>query len=186
MYFVPQKGKFYRWAVHTNPAYRYLFSCCAASLIFSGYYFLLQPRLAAAVEMKRVMFNRYEQQSVEAILADRAINQFTSKLGDLKKQNTIVLEKYREQEQTLFLFDIAEKVGISIQSFAQAKEKQKDWRSKRYKLLQANGTFDQINRFLTQLSKDSHLIQCKQLALQRADQNKFTMQCQIEFIQAQA
>ena len=186
MYFVPQKGKVYRWAVHSNPAYRYLFTCSAGLIIFGGYYFLLQPWLSGAVELKRAVLNRSEQQSVDMVSAERAINQFTNKFSDLKKQNAAVAENYPEQDQLLFVFDAAEKAGLSLNSFAHAKEKKKGWKSKRYKSLQANGTFDQITKFLTSFSKDSHLIQCKQLALQRADNNLFTMQCQVEFIQRAA
>lgn len=182
MYFVPHKGRLYRWAVYTRPMIRYTVSLALGGILFGIYYFLMQPWIVGAIEMKQATLNRTQQQNIDMTAMNRGLQQLRQHIDTHSAQIKEIADKYSEKEQHFFLFNAAEKAGLSLQSFVNAHEKQKDWKQKKYKLIRANGSFDQCCRFLEQLSQNVPLLQCKNLSLQRADQTNCSLQAEIAFV----
>ena len=185
MFFVPEKGRMYRWAVHIKPLYRYAGTMCCVLGLIGACFFLLNPWLTSLVQYEHAMLNRAQQQIVEACIIERSIKAADLHLATIQHEMGIIKHNMVHQDQFASVCDAAQKAGVQIIAFAHEKQKQKEWRTKSCKSLSATGTLDQSMRFLSELAHKSHMIQCKQLALQRADQGLFSLQAQLEFIALQ-
>ncbi len=204
MYFVPEKGRLYRWAVHVKPLHRYAGTFACVAFLISAWFFVINPWLIGLVQYEQAALNRAGQQKIESYAAERSI-----KLSDLHIQKTnqeiqTIARSMTGHDQFAFVCDTAQKVGLQITAFAKETLRpvyaeratpdtqdgrdsaKKAWRTKNYKSLSATGTLDQCQNFLAEFAHSSHMIQCKQLALQRADQGLFSLQCQLEFISLQS
>ena len=181
MYFIPEKGRFYRWAVHTKPLHRYMLTFGFLFLISCLWFVVINPWLTGLLQYEQAALHRAGQQRVEECVAERIIAQRDFQQEKLSKELSGLLAGHSEQKQLAFVFDTAQKANLAINSFTHEKEKRKEWRTKEYKSLSAVGTFDQCMQFLAALQSSPHMIQCKQLALQRAESN-CSFQCQLEFI----
>ncbi len=186
MFFIPEKGRFYRWAVHTPALYRWGITLGLVAVLVVAWFFVLDPWLTGIVQYEQAALNRAGQQQSEALIASRA-----SKVHDmqLQKTNASIQElagSVSERDQIAFLFDAAQKAGVSIHTFTKEKDKQKEWRTKKYASLSASGRLDQFFSFFSAIADSSHMIQCKRLVLQRTDQNVFSAQCHLECITLQA
>ncbi len=182
VYFVPEKGRLYRWAVHVKPLHRYAATFVCVAFLGSAWFFVLNPWLIGLVQYEQATLNRAEQQKIEAWAAERSIKSSDLHVGKINREIKAIAQSMKAHDQFAFVCDTAQKVGLQITAFAKEKEKQKEWRTKNYKSLSATGTLDQCKNFFSALAQASHMIQCKQLALQRADQGQFSLQCQLEFI----
>lgn len=181
MYFVPHKGRLYRWAVNVKPIYRYSITFGCAGLLAGGWYFLASPWLESSIQYERAAITQLEQKRMEMIRSEHVIQDRVAQT-DFFENKIREMEHPKSEDQFTFMFDAARNAGIEINSFTQEKEKRKEWRTASYKQLAATGTFDQCTRFLGAVKKSSHLIQCKQLSLNRTEGNKYALQCQLQFI----
>ncbi len=201
MYFVPEKGRLYRWAVHIKPLYRYAATFGCVIFLGTAWFFVLNPWLVGVVQYEQAALNRAEQQKIEAWAAERSIKSADLHIGKVNREIQAITGSMAAHDQFTFVCDAAQKVGLQITAFAKetlrsdfakaSTDKQaeddrdpakKAWRTKNYKSLSATGTLDQCKNFLSALAHAPPMIQCKQLALQRADQGLFSLQAQLEFI----
>jgi hypothetical protein len=195
MYFVPEKGRFYRWAVHVKSLHRYAGTLVCVALLSGTWFFVLNPWLVGLVQYEQAALNRAEQQKIEAYAAERGIKASNLHIHKTNREIEAIARSMAGNDQFAFVCDTAQKVGLQINAFAKETLRQaqddrdlakKAWRTKNYKSLSATGTLDQCRNFLAEVAHSSHMIQCKQLALQRADQGLFSLQCQLEFISLQS
>lgn len=182
MYFIPEKGRFYRWAVHTRPLYRYALTIGVVALFAVAWFFLIDPWFVGLVQYEQAALNRAVQEKQEACTAERVIILRSKQIekADAAIQN--IAQGQSEQDQIAFLFDIAQKKGLQINAFSKEKEKRKEWRAKRYVSFSANGSMDQFLNFFSSMAESPHMIQCTQLALQAVDQTIFSANLQLECV----
>lgn len=173
MYFIPEKGRFYRWAVHTRPLYRYGLTLGIVGGVLAAWFFLINPGFVGLVQYEQAALNRAVQEKQEACTAERVI---TLRSKQIEKADAAIQEiahTQNGQDQIAFLFDAAQKQGLQINAFSKEKEKRKEWRSKQYAALSANGSMQQFLDFFTTIAQSPHMIQCKQFALQSTEGSQF-------------
>ena len=184
MYFVPQKGSWYRWAVHKKPLYRYGLTIGLLSIIGGGWYYFLNPLLESTIQYERATLTQLEQKRSEMVQNEHLVQKETAQLDELASDidRMISNQKSIQQDQLSIVFDEAKKAGLSITSFIKEKEQKKEWRASTYHQLNATGSFGQCSQFLAALKNSSHMIQCKQLSINRTEGSSYALQCQLQFI----
>lgn len=185
MYFVPQKKGWYQRAVQVRPLYRYGWTIGLAVALGGGWYFLLNPWLEGAIQYERAAITQLEQKRGEMVHNEHLVQKQAVQAAQLESEINMLIanQKHNQQKQFSTIFDAAKQAGLSISSFTQEKENQKEWRKNSYKQLVATGSFGQCSQFLTALKKSSHMIQCKELSLTRTEGSNYTLQCQLQCVQ---
>ncbi|EKD48398.1 MAG: hypothetical protein ACD_64C00336G0002 [uncultured bacterium] len=182
MYFIPEKGRFYRWAAHTRPLYRYAVTLGIIAGIAATWFFLIDPWFVGLVQYEQAALNRAEQEKREACSAERATTLRTVQIDKTQAALQQLAYNQKNSDSIAVIFDTAQKTGLQINAFSKEKEKRKEWRAKQYVSLAGTGTMDQLLQFLSALADSSSMIQCKQLALQAAEQSLFSAQFQLECV----
>jgi Tfp pilus assembly protein PilO len=172
MYFIPEKGRFYRWVVNTRPLYRYGITVGVLGALLVAWFFLLNPWLVGVVQYEQAALNRAVQEKQEACMAERLISLRSKQIEKADAAIQEIGRMQNEQDQIAFLFDAAQTHGLQIDTFSKEKEKRKEWRSKRYVSFSAHGALPQFIDFFTTIAQSSHMIQCKQLALQASENDR--------------
>lgn len=172
MYFIPEKGRFYRWAVHTRPLYRYGITVGILGALLAMWFFLLNPWLIGMVQYEQAALNRAVQEKQEACMAERVISLRSKQIEKMDAAICDIGRAQNEQDKITFIFDAAQKHGLQIDAFSKEKDKCKEWRSKQYVSFSLNGTMSQFLNFFTAIAQSPHMIECKQLALQATETDR--------------
>lgn len=183
MYFIPEKGRFYRWVAHIPPLYRYGMTCAVVGALAAGWIFVLSPWLTSLVQFEQAAVVRATQQVSEDMAARAAIAQRDEQITKVNETMKRLSHEGKTNDTVTSIFDAASKAHLLVNSFIQEKEVDKKWRLKKYASLAAHGTIQQQLAFLNTLQASKQMIQCTNYSMQRSDQDQFTMHCTLECIQ---
>ncbi len=187
MYFIPQKNKWYSWAVHTRPLYRYGVTCGTVVLLLIGWRYGVYAWLDSAYLQQQAAIAQLQQQMMQLTQAQRVSNELTNTLPMLRKRLQEYIPPNKDewqQQQFNYVMNEAQKAGIQITSYSDEKEKKKSWGFYRYIQLGLFGKLDQISRFLASLKQSPYMIQCSQIQSSRTEGDTFSASCGLKFMTA--
>ncbi len=189
MYFIPQKNKWYSWAVHTRPLYRYFLTASMAAVLLIGWRYGLYAWLDSSILYEQAAIVQLQQKLTQIGYVQRGMDDLSQSLPVMRKkiqdQAPANIDEWH-QKQFSFIIDEAQKAGVQITSYNDEKEKKKSCALCRYIQLDLIGKFEQISRFLTALKQSPHMISCKRISSSRTDGDMFTASCGLQFLAARA
>ncbi len=187
MYFMPKTNRWYSWAVHTKAVYRYAISFFFLVILIVGWRYGLYAWFDAAINAEHLSISQLQQQIIQLTRAERLNKELEDTLPMLRKR----LQEFRpasesawQQQQFDYLMLQVHKAGVQIGSYTDEKEKKKSWGLYRCAQLSMSGTYEQIEKFLTDLKQSSYMIQCNQFRFNRTEDDLFTASCSLKFMMA--
>ncbi len=182
MYFVPEKGRIYRWAVYKSPIYRYALTCIVASMLLLVWFYLIRPLLAGSLQYRHAAHTRSIQQQEEMKVLKQKCETLSGHITRAREQSEKIESSVDDAKQLFFALKAIEAAGLHLQSCTETQRKTDSWCSKMYRTIVCTGTIDQCLAFLEYLSKNDKLIQCSAISLQAQEQNQYILQCQLQSI----
>ncbi len=187
MYFIPQNSKWYSWAVHTGPLYRYIFTIFMIGAFLVGWRYGMYAWADSVITGERVAVNQLQQQLMQLTQAERVTNELSTVLPKLRKRvKDYVASNTDEWQQKQFDHMITEvqKAGVQINSYNDEREKKKPWGFYRAGQVSLLGKFDQMSRFFLALKQSPYMIQCNRIHINRIDGDTFSASCGLKFMTA--
>jgi hypothetical protein len=155
------------------------------AILLMGWRYGLYAWFDVAINAERLAIAQLQKQSIQLAQIERLHKELEDTLPLLRKElqgYCPASESAWQQQQFDCVMLQAEKAGVQISSYTDAKEKKKPWGSYRCAQLSMMGTYEQIGQFLAALKQSFYMIQCNQFRANRTEGDQFTASCGLKFM----
>lgn len=186
MHLILHNNRFYSWALSYSQYMRYAATMFLTSFIVGVWYcYLYNPLLikqkrlqeeltAIQKECQKHSHLAHEQEKM-SLLIESLNHDYNQVHNAYKKMNLL-------QNNATDLLKKFIKNNILLLGSCSKKKNKKEWYAKKEVLYNLEGTFNDMISFLILLKKETKLIQCKKISLEKSGKNALKIQCSLDFI----
>jgi len=184
MYFLPRNNKFYSWAAHIKPTYRYLLTGTVTIFLFLSWWFFIYIPFESVIHTYQKQITAMHTQYKNIKKAQKSCTGLEQSIKNLQStvQSYCVDCDNSQQDQLTQLLHHIEKSGLHLQEYNVVATQDKDWYLCDNAHCVFEGSLSQFMNFLQELQQSKQLIACENISLNRtSDDNLFNISCDMQF-----